>query len=343
MDPGVVSVGSIENDIYPAVYHAEDSSGHTINYLSAISFTAVDAFTIYPLGLGLTIPPDTPPGCFLDAWTAAAAPGAIQDPEHTAIFVPGSELCPLGDFIDEISQTNVTRIIISTSDTDQPVIYNPPGLASNITIILLDLPSSQLVNKGVSDAQTAGKDYTLLFKDKNVHDAPSPEGGSVDFFSTIGPSVGGTLQPSLSAPGGSILSTYPVSGGGYGVFSGTSQAAPFAASCFALLKSARPDLSSTEMISTMQSTSRPLVSQNDDQVLSSTGQQGGGLIDCFSAVQAESVVTPSQLSLGDTPTPKSQTLSVKNLSKKSSKSFTVSHDPAAYIRLVTNLTGGGFY
>ncbi|KAM0514831.1 hypothetical protein ACHAPE_006506 [Trichoderma viride] len=343
VDPGVVSVGSIQSDIYLAVYHAEDSSGHTINYLSTVSFTATDAFTIYPLGLGLTAPPYTPLGCFFDAWTAAAAPGAMPNPEHTAIFLPGSDLCPLGDFLDQIPQTNVTRIIISTPDADQPVIYNPPGLANNITVISLDVPSSQLISKGVSDAQAAGKDYTLLFKDKNVHDASSPEGGSLDFFSTIGPSIGETLQPSLSAPGGSILSTYPVSGGGYGVFSGTSQAAPFAAGCFALLKSARPELSSTEMVSIMQSTSRPLASQKDAQVLSSARQQGGGIIDCFSAVQAESIVTPSQLSLGDTPTPKSQTLSVKNLSKKSSKSFIVSHDPAAYIRLVTNLTGGDFY
>jgi subtilisin family serine protease len=118
VDPGVVSVGSNQNDIYPAVYHAEDSGGHTINYLSTISFTATDAFTIYALGLGLTVPPDTPLRCFFDAWTAAAAPGAIQDPEHTAIFLPGSDLCPLGDFLDQIPQTNVTRIIISTPDAD---------------------------------------------------------------------------------------------------------------------------------------------------------------------------------------------------------------------------------
>jgi subtilisin family serine protease len=344
VDPGVVSIGSIENDIYPAVYHALDSNGHNINYLSTISFTASKAFTVYPLGFGLTLPPYTTlDGCFFDGWAAAAAPGAIQDPEHTTILVPANEFCTLDDFITEIPQTNVTRIIISTSDPDQPVIYNPPGLANNITIILLDFASSQLVNKGVYDAQAVGKNYTLLFKDKDIHDASSPAGGTVDFFSTIGRSIEGTLQPSLSAPGGSILSTYPVSGGGYGVFSGTSQAAPFAAGCFALLKYARPDLSSTDMVSIMQSTSRPLVGQNDGKVLSSTGQQGGGLIDCLSAVQAESVVIPSQLSLRDTATPKPQNLTVKNLSKDSKKSFTVSHDPAAYIRLVTNLTGGDFY
>jgi subtilisin family serine protease len=52
-------------------------------------------------------------------------------------------------------------------------------------------------------------------------------GGVVSDFSEYGPTFELVGQPSLTAPGGNVLSTFPTAMGGVGVISGTSMACPF--------------------------------------------------------------------------------------------------------------------
>ncbi|KAL6872719.1 peptidase S8/S53 domain-containing protein [Trichoderma novae-zelandiae] len=106
-----------------------------------------------------------------------------------------------------------------------------------------------------------------------------------------------TAKPQLSAPGGNILAAYPRSAGGYAVLSGTSMATPFTAGVYALIKLQRPVL---------------------------MAQQGSGLINAYAALNADSRVSPSQLSLLDSPVPAKQRITVKNTSKKI-KTYQISH------------------
>ena len=69
-------------------------------------------------------------------------------------------------------------------------------------------------------------------------------------FSTFGPWV------PVAAPGQDILSTVP--GGGFGTWSGTSMAAPFAAGQAALLRAAYPDLAAAEVVERIVTTAAPI-------------------------------------------------------------------------------------
>lgn len=107
-----------------------------------------------------------------------------------------------------------------------------------------------------------------------VQDLPNLAGHTIDYFSSIGPTVEMTLKPQVSSPGVNILSTFPLSAGGYGVLSGTSMAKPFTTRVYALIKSQRPELSIAEITSLLQSTAAPMKAQNVN-IISSVTQQGG--------------------------------------------------------------------
>jgi hypothetical protein len=110
------------------------------------------------------------------------------------------------------------------------------------------------------------------------------------------------------------------------------------AGVYALLKSQRPDLSIAELTSLLQSTSVPLKAWGSN-IFSSTAQQGGGLINAYSALSADLAISPSQLSFRDGAAPAPQTITVTNTGK-TPQTYTVSHEGAAYIALFTDFTGG---
>ncbi|PNP45401.1 hypothetical protein THARTR1_10952 [Trichoderma harzianum] len=147
-----------------------------------------------------------------------------------------------------------------------------------------------------------------------------------------------TLKLQLSSPGGNILSTCTRSASGYAVLSGTSMAAPFTAGVCALAKSQRPDLSIAKIILLLQSIEVPMKALDMD-IISSVTQQVNGSINAYAAVAADSQISPSQLSLLDSPKPAKQTIMIKNTSKKLKTCF-ISHSGASYIRTFNNFTAG---
>ena len=98
-------------------------------------------------------------------------------------------------------------------------------------------------------------------------------------FSSWGPTSDTlVIKPQLSAPGGSILSTWPLEGTGYAILSGTSMACPYAAGAYALVKSQFPEASVQTIRQKLQSTSRSIPYAYEKSLRSSIAQQGGGLI-----------------------------------------------------------------
>jgi subtilisin family serine protease len=322
--PEVLAVGSAESEIYPTIYKAENNLGRALEYISVLPFISDQPITIFEAGSGLDIPitQEQTGGCDPDVWTAAQS--AITDGAHTAVLIYNTLYCGLGSYSEQLLALNVTTVIYYTNDPNTPILLDEPGTTDPFNILFLGYNQSQQILEDIASLGS-GKKYTLDFKSSVVQDLPNPAGHTIDYFSSIGPTIEMTVKPQLSSPGGNILSTFPLSAGGYAVLSGTSMATPFTAGVYALIKSQSPELSIAEITSRIQSTAVPMKAQNLN-IISSVAQQGGGLVNAYAAIGADSQISPSQLSLLDSPKP--------------AKTYSISHLGASYIRTLTNFTGG---
>ncbi|PPR04383.1 hypothetical protein CVT26_004221 [Gymnopilus dilepis] len=160
---------------------------------------------------------------------------------------------------------------------------------------------------------------------------PDPAGGLISSFTSYGPTNDFFFKPAVAAPGGNILSTFPVPLGSFAVLSGTSMATPFMAASSALLLSVKgksqavTSTARTLFESTAQSIGS---SKTDGDPLQTLTQQGAGLVQVFNALHTKTIVSTGELILNDTANFKPiQTFTVKNTDTKAKK-FKLTHVPA---------------
>lgn len=149
----------------------------------------------------------------------------------------------------------------------------------------------------------------------NVGVFPSPTGGLISSFSSYGLSPDLSLKPDISAPGGSIRSTYPLALGSYATISGTSMASPHVAGAAALLLEASPNTQSQSVRGILQNSADPFAWWGNPGLglLDNVHRQGAGLADVPGAVQSITKIEPSKLSLGESEAGAvSTTLSLEN-------------------------------
>ncbi|CAG8756969.1 4318_t:CDS:2, partial [Funneliformis caledonium] len=104
-------------------------------------------------------------------------------------------------------------------------------------------------------------------------------------FSSWGLSQEFDIKPEVCAPGGSILSAFPVNIGSYTIKSGTSLAAPYMTGVAALYFEMFGKAKSPEQLKTaFMNYAVPL--ENRDGLLASVLHQGAGLIDAFNTILA---------------------------------------------------------
>lgn len=139
-----------------------------------------------------------------------------------------------------------------------------------------------------------------------VHPINSASGGALSTYTTWGPMWDlEELKPSFGAPGGNILSTYPLALGSYAVLSGTSMACPLAAAAYALISEVRGTLDPAEIRNAIASTGNPQLFNDGASFysfLAPVPQQGAGLIQAYDAAHAKAIIEPSGLSFGDSAT-----------------------------------------
>ncbi|KAE8267098.1 hypothetical protein A4X09_0g5246, partial [Tilletia walkeri] len=126
-------------------------------------------------------------------------------------------------------------------------------------------------------------------------------GGFMAPYSNYGPDWELDSYVGSSSVGSNILSTFPLSKGGYGVISGTSMSTPLTASAYALYLSAKGKKETpAQLRSVFATTATPLPYNSTIKVLNTVAQQGGGLINVARAIASTSRVWPDRLSLNDT-------------------------------------------
>ncbi|KAF6817888.1 subtilisin-like protease [Colletotrichum plurivorum] len=135
---------------------------------------------------------------------------------------------------------------------------------------------------------------------------PDSIAGAIDFFSSWGLTVDARLKPEISAPGGSILSTYLTSEGGWAVLSGTSMATPYIAGVAALYFSAnggRANIANNAGDAAhhlIASSGDPVAHFDGSGALAPIPMQGAGIVDAFKVLTYKTSVAPAVLHLNDT-------------------------------------------
>ncbi|RKP09338.1 peptidase S8/S53 domain-containing protein [Thamnocephalis sphaerospora] len=108
----------------------------------------------------------------------------------------------------------------------------------------------------------------MIFKGHNALPSYiSPWGLSPDF----------NLKPDVCGLGGFILSTFPLSRGGYATLSGTSRAAPYIAGVAALYLQMDGTQQADAVRRKLMNSARPYLSKPSDKMLTSAAKQGAGL------------------------------------------------------------------
>jgi subtilisin family serine protease len=138
----------------------------------------------------------------------------------------------------------------------------------------------------------------------------NPSAGQLSPFSSDGLAADLSLKPDIAAPGGSILSTWPLEKARYAVVSGTSMASPHAAGAAALYLQAHPRTHARDVRDALQNSADP--APRPDGSVEPVVRQGAGLIDIDDAILARAQITPGKLSLGDDGSAERRRLTVVN-------------------------------
>ncbi|KAI6634342.1 hypothetical protein MCOR08_004656 [Pyricularia oryzae] len=155
----------------------------------------------------------------------------------------------------------------------------------------------------------AGRNVTLEMTDpltapKFLLSAPnSATGGAPSTYTSWGPTFEGQVKPQVAAPGGNILSTYPLAKGGYAVLSGTSMACPLTAGVYALIMSVRGIKDPKTLENLVASTAKPTLFNSGStsaSYLAPVPQQGAGLIQAYDAAYTTTLLSVSSLAFNDT-------------------------------------------
>jgi len=144
---------------------------------------------------------------------------------------------------------------------------------------------------------------------------PNVTANLLSSFSSYGLSPTLELKPDVGAPGGSILSTYPLEAGGYAFLSGTSMSSPHTAGAVAMMLQAMPGMSPLQVREALQNHADPKVWSGNPGLglIDIAARQGAGMIDVDDTINATTGVSPSKLSLGEGAAgPQTRTMTVRN-------------------------------
>ncbi|PTB70252.1 subtilisin-like protein [Trichoderma citrinoviride] len=185
---------------------------------------------------------------------------------------------------------------------------------------------------------SSGKDLWLTFPESSsstkagvfVPNAINPN--YIDTFTSWGPTWQADVNPSISTPGGTILSTWPLPSGGYQIDTGTSMATPLMAAIYALLMQARGIKDPKTLLNLVSSTALQLPFYDGTNLyaneLAPVAQQGAGLAQAYNAAHTTTLLNVPNIAFNDTDNfVKETSFTIKNTGKQS-VTYTIGQTPA---------------
>ncbi|KAG8738765.1 hypothetical protein FRC10_006482 [Ceratobasidium sp. 414] len=305
----VISVGSVDNTV-STVENALVSNGRQVAY---------NGLAALPIPAGLSL-------YATSSDTAATADACNPLPDTTPdlsnkLVIIRRGTCTFVSKLDNAAKFG-GRYFLIYDNKDQALSGISTGNYTGALISQAD--GIFLVTQGIAQG------LTLSFPN-NPATIPVPGGGLMSSFSTYGPTNDMYFKPAVSAPGGNILSTYPVPLGSYAIESGTSMATPFVAGSAALWLQVKGKTAANAKAarSAFENSAIPVKQTTaTDSLLETASHQGAGLIQVYDAIHAAGSMLPAELLLNDTTYFKGvQTLLIKNSGKRS-VTYTLSHVPA---------------
>ncbi|KAK4443734.1 hypothetical protein QBC34DRAFT_198827 [Podospora aff. communis PSN243] len=327
------SIGSFDNIVIPSIV---STSTYTVNNqtaaLGAYNFTASGNtptwtgvnYPLWPVSFDITDPSN---GC---------APYPANTPNltnHIVLVRRGN--CTFTEKVGYavakgakhvLVYNNIPGANISPSVDDRNVLAVAMVPASQGEAWIKALQAGETVVVNLPNPDTAPKSTTNFPNEAS--------GGFLSNYTSWGPTFEMNLKPQFSAPGGSILSTYPRELGGYAVLSGTSMSCPLVASIYALIMNVRGTKDPKTLENLLAATSKPqqwrVGSSNAGKGwLAPAPQQGAGMVQAWDAAYATTHIGVSSLSFNDTDffVPEKD-FSVDNKGDKP-VTYTLGHNPAA--------------
>jgi hypothetical protein len=213
-EPTAIGVGAISNTDFPLVYSAEDSTGTIIQYASIYPLNFTDRADVYILDNG----------CDSSEWETALS--TIKDVNNTIIAfganIPGQSCQATGAGSWHGSPIAPVYIMAFNAPTTNPVnsAQQDPYLSSYDTPSQGFFGTTEFININAVDGAKFSSNYAssggylkykLNFKNSSFTSVPQQAGGLMDYYSDFGPTWHAyLLKPQISAPGGHVLSTWPL-------------------------------------------------------------------------------------------------------------------------------------
>ncbi|KAF9940621.1 hypothetical protein BGZ67_007259 [Mortierella alpina] len=158
-------------------------------------------------------------------------------------------------------------------------------------------------------------------------------GGAPSAFSSLGMDGELRSKPDISAPGGNILSTYPLAKGGYTLMSGTSMATPYIAGAQALYMQSKKSKVSGRALRLILKNTATISKTAGSKTLASAAKQGAGLVHILNAIRSTATISPDHIDLRDSMhLPAAFVIYIQNTGKVT-ETYTLSHKPADTLAL----------
>jgi subtilisin family serine protease len=214
-----------------------------------------------------------------------------------------------------------------TAGASAVVLYN--NVAGALSPSVTGTPAITIPVVAITAAQGAALDTSIAAGATTLNwgadyvGFPFGTGGLISGFSSFGLAADLSFKPNIGAPGGNILSSYPLelSTTGLATLSGTSMSSPHVAGGVALVLQGRAPADNIETMQVwLQNSAIPKNWSGDASLgfLDHTFRQGAGMLDIMGAINLKTIVRPSQFSTGESASgPTVQTLSIRNASNKS--------------------------